>query len=436
MPKHKPSKKTLPQTSLLPAYLSEKPHHIISIAPPSSTRAQSLPFSDLSWENFERLCKTLVETDSEIKACNLYGRQGHCQNGIDLIAFPNDLTDNKPRVYQCKRVEKYTAAQIKGAVKKFTDNISTLRRKWRTVPSKLVLCCRCSLRSPDCQDEIVRQRNRLAKIGVSFEAWDEEELSRQLKDHHRIVDEFFGREWVRAFNGQEAAMALSQMFALDSSQAAASGGPIASLLISKDVEIQTLTSVLDEQLSAQCKAIREDFQEGAQQKALQAIQAYLDRFDTDLCLASKIVRAKFWYTAGILQWKIPQTRLQARACLEKAQNLDPSADIRDLSARILFTEGKAEEALEVLDPPNTQQVATLKLALLLDLRKMDEFDALWETTSVERDDSAYELLAHRQRLDRKFEEALQSIQVSIERSPQIPSHLLAAGHIYFGSSPW
>lgn len=227
-------------------------------------------------------------------------------------------------------------------------------------------------------------------------------------------------------------MALSQVFALDSSQAAASGGSIASLLISKDIEIQTLTSELDEQLSAQCKAIREDFQKGAQQKALQAIQAYLERFDTDLCFASKIVRAKFWCTAGVLQWKIPQTRLQARACLEKAQNLDPSLDIRDLSARILFEEGKEKEALEVLDPPNTQQVATLKLALLLDLRKMDEFDALWETASVERDDSAYELLAYRQRLDRKFEEALQSIQVSIERSPQIPSHLLAAGHIYFG----
>ncbi len=431
MPKQKPSKKTRSQTSLLPAYLSEKPHHIIRIAPPSRTRAQSLPFSDLTWENFERLCKTLVETDSEIKACNLYGRQGHCQNGIDLIAFPKDLTDNKPRVYQCKRVEKYMAAQIKGAVKKFTDNISTLRRKWRTVPSKFVLCCRCSLRSPDCQDEIVRQRNRLAKIGVSFEAWDEEGLSRQLKDHHRIVDEFFEREWVRVFNGQEAAMALSQVFALDSSQAAALGGPIASLLISKDIEIQTLTSVLDEQLSAQCKAIREDFQKGAQQKALQAIQAYLERFDTDLCFASKIVRAKFWCTAGVLQWKIPQTRLQARACLEKAQNLDPSLDIRDLSARILFGEGKEKEALEVLDPPNTRQVATLKLALLLDLRKMDEFDALWETASVERDDSAYELLAYRQRLDRKFEEALQSIQASMERSPQIPSHLLAAGHIYF-----
>ena len=175
MRNHKHSDKIRSQTSPLPTYLSDKPNNSFPIAPPSQTRAQSLSFSDVTWENFERLCKALVETDLEIKACNLYGRLGHCQNGIDLIAFPKDLMDKKPQVYQCKRVEEYTAVQIKGAVKKFTDNIPKLRRKWRTIPSKFVLCCRCSLRSPDCQDEIVRQRNVLAKRGISFETWDEEE---------------------------------------------------------------------------------------------------------------------------------------------------------------------------------------------------------------------------------------------------------------------
>ncbi|MDP1946661.1 MAG: hypothetical protein Q8L77_04090, partial [Nitrospirota bacterium] len=331
-------------------------------------------------------------------------------------------------------MEKYTAAQIKGAVKKFRDNIPTIRKKWKTVPSRFVLCCRCPLQSPDCQDEIVRQRNVLAKSGISFETWDEGELSRQLKDHPKIVDDFFEREWVRAFNGQEAAIALSQIFALASAHASTSDGPVATLLLSKELENQTLTTALDKELSEHCKAIREDFQQGARQKALQAIQSYLDRFDTDLHVASTIVRAKFWYTAGVLNWKASQTRPQAKACLDKAQKLDPSLDVRDLSARILFADSKGSEALEVLEPLNTQQVATLKLALFLDLRRLDEFDALWQTGSVKRDDAAYELLAYRQRLDRKFEEALQSIRLSLESAPRIPTHVLAAAHIYFWSA--
>lgn len=431
MSKRTSNRRKTSQTSELPAYLSEKPEHSTPVSPPTHTRIQTLPFAELTPENFERLCKALVENESDVRSCKQYGSQGHAQHGIDLVALPKSLTDKLPRVYQCKRVKQYTAVQIKKAVKKFKDNIPTLRRKWKAIPSRFVLCCQCSLRAPECQDEIVRQRNLLAKVLVSFEVWDEEELSRQLKDHHRIVDEFFGREWVKAFNGQEAAMALSQMFALASAHTSSSVAPVATLLLSKELESQILTTALDKELSAQCKAIREDFQKGARQKALLAIQSYLDRFDTDLHVASKIVQAKFWYTAGILQWKIPQTRLHAKAYLEKAQRLDPSLDIRDLSARILFADGKGSEALEVLEPINTQHVAILKLALFLDLRKLDEFDALWQTESVERDDAAYELLAYRQRLDRKFPEALRSIQVSLEQSPRIPSHLLAAAHIYF-----
>lgn len=75
---------------------------------------------------------------------------------------------------------------------------------------------------------------------------------------------------------------------------------------------------------------------------------------------------------------------------------------RDLYAQILFTEGKAEGTLEIVGPPNTQQVAILKLAILLHLRKMKEFNALWQTASVNQDDETCELLAYRQRFDRKF----------------------------------
>ena len=110
MTRRRSSKEKAPQVSSLPAYLLEKPHSDHSIPPPSLTRKQSLPFSELIWENFERLCKALVETDSDVKFCNLYGRQGHRQHGIDLIAFAKDLNDNQPRVYQCKRVEQYTVA--------------------------------------------------------------------------------------------------------------------------------------------------------------------------------------------------------------------------------------------------------------------------------------------------------------------------------------
>jgi hypothetical protein len=43
-----------------------------------------LPFADLAWDNFERLSLRLIELDSEVEYCQLYGVPGQNQEGIDI----------------------------------------------------------------------------------------------------------------------------------------------------------------------------------------------------------------------------------------------------------------------------------------------------------------------------------------------------------------
>jgi hypothetical protein len=50
------------------------------------TRLQELPFGDLAWENFERMCLRLVRLEAEVEHCQLYGTRGQDQEGIDLYA--------------------------------------------------------------------------------------------------------------------------------------------------------------------------------------------------------------------------------------------------------------------------------------------------------------------------------------------------------------
>jgi hypothetical protein len=62
-------------------------------------------------------------------------------------------------------------------------------------------------------DEISNQRALLAQQGIIFETWDASEagkLSELLKSHPELVDDFFLRDWVRIFNGQEAAETLGE----------------------------------------------------------------------------------------------------------------------------------------------------------------------------------------------------------------------------------
>jgi hypothetical protein len=50
------------------------------------TRAQILPFGELTWENFERLCYRLAGRDERVEHVARYGRSGQAQKGIDLFA--------------------------------------------------------------------------------------------------------------------------------------------------------------------------------------------------------------------------------------------------------------------------------------------------------------------------------------------------------------
>src|SRR5712692_7876128 len=93
----------------VPAYLNTPPR--TQVNPPVVTRAQELPFSELDWEDFERLCLRLVRSEAEVLHCQLYGTPGQKQEGIDLYA--KLAAGNEFRVYQCKRENDFGAAKIR-----------------------------------------------------------------------------------------------------------------------------------------------------------------------------------------------------------------------------------------------------------------------------------------------------------------------------------
>lgn len=201
------------------------------IDPPVETRQQVLPFEQLAWENFERLCLRLarqrgvvehsvdraagdVETgrmsarDARTQG-RLYGTRGQKQQGIDLYVRASQLAveggDAGQRRYlslQSRRIASLTAAGLKKAVTEF------LTGSWASVSRVFVYATSLSAVRTELADEIKAQAARLACEGTVFEVWDAEELSLQLKQQPRLVDDFFGRAWVEKFCESGAATAL------------------------------------------------------------------------------------------------------------------------------------------------------------------------------------------------------------------------------------
>lgn len=174
-----------------------------SINPPVITRSQSLPFDKLAWEDFENLCLCLVEQTQNIEEARRYGEHGDYQEGIDIYAKLK--SEASYITYQCKREKDFGPAKIKAAVSTFMEG------SWFEKSQKFVICTQESLGSKKRADEIEKQRARLQSLGnyIELEVWDSNRLSRKLKDHPKIVEDFFDTAWAEAFCGKTSTLAVT-----------------------------------------------------------------------------------------------------------------------------------------------------------------------------------------------------------------------------------
>jgi len=161
------------------------------VAPPTVTQIQELPFGQLTWENFEKLCVRLAQLQCEVEHCDAYGTRGQAQEGIDIYLKPRSC--EKYWTFQCKRENDFNPTKIRKAITKF------LNGSWAARSERFYLCTKEALGSTECQEEIERQRDGLSKQGIQLLTWDANRLSRLLKTERAIVMDFFGHAWVAAF---------------------------------------------------------------------------------------------------------------------------------------------------------------------------------------------------------------------------------------------
>ena len=171
------------------------------IPPPISQRAQTLPVNKLSWESFQRLCVRLAQRYGNVERCQEYGLPGQGQEGIDI--YIRKVESSKYSVWQCKRYQKFRPSLIKKAVSDFLDG------SWASKTDEFILAVTVKTEATNLADAIEAQGNRLRERNIQFRPLGITQLSERLKDHPDLVDDFFGRDWVKKFCGEEAADKLS-----------------------------------------------------------------------------------------------------------------------------------------------------------------------------------------------------------------------------------
>ena len=141
-----------------PAWLREGPSGKAP-RPPARTRADLLPFGDLTSEDFERLCLRLAERGAKVEAAWSYGKSGHAQHGIDVLVR---MPDGAFHVWQSKRHKSFSKAAVEAAVRYF------LERKWGQQATRFVLAVACEFSSPAVVEAIEAARSALQARSISF----------------------------------------------------------------------------------------------------------------------------------------------------------------------------------------------------------------------------------------------------------------------------
>ena len=198
--KKKAAKRARPATrEANPSWLVSDPVGEPPKPPVVSRASNNLPFLQLRWEDFERLCRRAAALSGEVEAAWVYGGTGHKQLGIDILIRKKDCTFE---VWQSKRHKKFGGPDVTAAIKLF------LKHEWAKKAQRFVLAVACDLRDPKTIQAIEAQREKLSDRGIAFEVLEPLGFTDRLRSQPDIVDDFFDRPWVNAICPPEAVTLL------------------------------------------------------------------------------------------------------------------------------------------------------------------------------------------------------------------------------------
>ncbi|MBP2707391.1 hypothetical protein JOL79_26760 [Microbispora sp. RL4-1S] len=151
-------------------------------------KLEILPFTALSWEDFERLQWRVMHDVEGLRHAQIYGDRGQAQYGLDIVAL---APDGIGVALQSKKYTKFGAVEIRAAVKKFR----TTERPF--LVDRLIIGVASTVRRTGAMEELCEQSKTLQPI--SLELWDAQRLSYLLRGRPEIVIEFFGMPTAEAF---------------------------------------------------------------------------------------------------------------------------------------------------------------------------------------------------------------------------------------------
>lgn len=156
-----------------------------------------LDFNGVSWENFERLLVRVAQDVRGLRSVRRFGTRGQSQKGLDVIGINSA---DKAEGIQSKRRKTFTKRDLDDAVKKYTE------ADFAFPFTRLAIGVSKQVAERKIVEHLIALNVALAPLEI--EIWDQDALSRMLRDRPQIVTEFFGPAVARRFCGVHTVIAV------------------------------------------------------------------------------------------------------------------------------------------------------------------------------------------------------------------------------------
>lgn len=314
-------------------------------------------FYELDEYAFQDLCCDLFSEQPRIATCDVYGKRGQKQDGIDLLAHCDDGISTE--VGQCKCYEDFPPRKIIEASDEFFQHIDYwLNRKVR----RFILFVGCDLSQTQRQKQIEIEKQRFACFNIQYEVWSASTIRQRLAPHPEIVYRYLrSQEWVEKICGRVPQP--YPQFAENSRATELTFGVISS-------KLERLSSDLSKTKAKQLEEYRELYRQGHLQQAYACLQAL--RGDENWDVFDKPLQAQILQSMSGYFLSVEQNIEKAKTLAVDARNIDPEADNSLIQSLIIYHTEGAEAALKQIDSTSSIDIFNLKLGLLLEIQRTDE----------------------------------------------------------------
>ena len=350
------------------------------------------PFWEMGEYSFQDFCQSVWRL--ERVECQLYGRRGQKQHGIDLRTFGQPSGHGS--VGQCKCYEKFKDSDLRQAVKDFTDHLAF----WRGHKIKVFrLYVASSCADTKIQTEYATQKASLEREQIDFQLCDNSALADLVRSEPTIVSRFCGDDWVKILCGGGAIEVAPETVIASAMHLSKNGAIFVEWEAYRDKDL--------EELREQVRCGKGD---GAYAAAVEILEsADWNRFTPKL-------RAKTLRLLFAIECNRGQVA-KAAEWLEKAKAEDPEGDFQVAEALYSLKTIGVEGARSLVATPLSIDAWNLLAVLDVNQGKVSDVLSAFDAPPFPLNAESYRIKAMGLLLSGRLDEAVQAADTALHLAP-------------------